>query len=56
MLMGINVIPINVLVQLIDIFIILVDGPNTENKFIIFSSVFLFISFFFFCNSCFWDM
>jgi hypothetical protein len=36
-------IPINVLVQLIDIFIIPVDGSSTENKFvIIFSLVFLF--------------
>jgi hypothetical protein len=42
-LIGINKIPINVLVRLIDIFIILVDGSNTENKFvIIFSLIFLF--------------
>jgi hypothetical protein len=34
-LIGINIIPINVLVQLIDIFIILVDGSNTENRFVI---------------------
>jgi hypothetical protein len=34
-LIGINVIPRNVLVHLIDIFIILVDGSNTENKFAI---------------------
>jgi hypothetical protein len=32
-LIGINIILRNVLVQLIDIFIILVDGSNTENKF-----------------------
>jgi hypothetical protein len=31
-LIEINIIPMNVLVQLIDIFIILVDGSNTENK------------------------
>jgi hypothetical protein len=38
-----NIIPINVLVQLIDKFIILVDGSNTENTLvIIFSLVFLF--------------
>jgi hypothetical protein len=30
---GRNMIPRNVLVQLIDIFIILVDGSNTENRF-----------------------
>jgi hypothetical protein len=41
-LTGINIIPRNVLVQLIDIFVILVDVSNTENKFIIFSLVFLF--------------
>jgi hypothetical protein len=42
-LIGINMIPKNVLVQLIDIFMILVDGSNTENKFaIIFSLIFLF--------------
>jgi hypothetical protein len=42
-LMGINIIPSNVLVQLIDIFITLVDGSNTENRFaIIFSLIFLF--------------
>jgi hypothetical protein len=29
---GINIIPRNVLVQLIDMFIILVDGSNTEKK------------------------
>jgi hypothetical protein len=34
-LIGINMIPINVLVQLIDVFIILVDGSNTENRFVI---------------------
>jgi hypothetical protein len=34
-LMGMNIIPINVLVQLIDVFIILVDGSNTENRFVI---------------------
>jgi hypothetical protein len=34
-LMGINIIPMNVLVQLIDVFIILVDGSNTENRFVI---------------------
>jgi hypothetical protein len=43
-LVGINMIPINVLVQLIDMFIILVDGSNTENRFvIIFSLAFLFL-------------
>jgi hypothetical protein len=35
MLIGINMIPINVLVQLIDVFIILVDGQNTENRFVV---------------------
>jgi hypothetical protein len=41
--MGINMIPKNVLVQLIDIFIIIIDGSNAENKFvIIYSLVFLF--------------
>jgi hypothetical protein len=34
-LIGMNIIPTNVLVQLIDKFIILVDGSNTENKFVI---------------------
>jgi hypothetical protein len=37
-LMGINIIPRNVLVQLIDIFMILVDGSITENKFVIIES------------------
>jgi hypothetical protein len=42
-LVGINIIHMKVLVQLIDIFIILVDGSNTENKFVIlFSLIFLF--------------
>ena len=34
-LIGINIIPINVLIQLNDKFKILVDGSKTENKFVI---------------------
>jgi hypothetical protein len=34
-LVGMNINPRKVLVQLIGIFIILVDGSNTENRFLI---------------------
>jgi hypothetical protein len=48
-LIGINITPKNVLAQLIDRFVGLVDGSNTENRFlIIFSLFFLMWLLFFF--------
>jgi hypothetical protein len=39
-LIGINITPRNVLIQLIDKFVGLVDGSNTENRFLIIFSLF----------------